>query len=105
MHGDSHHSRKGLLMAKSDREYCLTDAGSLWCLELGMAPGSSHIGRACLDWTERHHHLGGQLGVALFSRLKEVGWLAQKPGTRAVRLTQTGRLQLKEQLQMEISPT
>jgi DNA-binding transcriptional ArsR family regulator len=44
----------------------------------------------CLDWTERHHHVGGAVGAALLSRFLEMKWLARIRGTRAVRLTHTG---------------
>src|SRR5713101_1081523 len=44
----------------------------------------------CLDWTERHHHIGGAVGAALLSRFLEMKWLARMRGTRAVRLTHAG---------------
>lgn len=44
----------------------------------------------CLDWTERHHHLGGAVGAALLSRFIEMKWLARMRDTRAVRLTHAG---------------
>ncbi len=47
---------------------------------------------ACLDWTERTHHLGGSLGAALLSRFLEMKWVARRPGTRALRLSHAGHL-------------
>ncbi len=47
---------------------------------------------ACLDWTERSHHLGGSLGAALLSRFLDMKWVARRPGTRALRLSHTGHL-------------
>jgi DNA-binding transcriptional ArsR family regulator len=44
----------------------------------------------CLDWTERHHHIGGAVGAALLDRLFAMKWLARMRGTRAVRLTHDG---------------
>src|ERR1022692_2002371 len=44
----------------------------------------------CLDWTERHHHIGGAVGAALLSRFIEMKWLALMRDTRAVRLTLAG---------------
>ena len=87
---------RGLLVATPAKENLLTDAGARWCKELGIA--GSLMGRACLDWTERRHHLGGPLGVALFASLKEAKWIAQKPGTRLVRLTHTGKKKLEDRL-------
>jgi DNA-binding transcriptional ArsR family regulator len=44
----------------------------------------------CLDWTERHHHIGGAVGAALLTRFLEKQWIARLRGTRAVRLTHAG---------------
>ena len=44
----------------------------------------------CLDWTERHHHIGGSMGAALLARFLEMNWLARVRGTRAVRVTHAG---------------
>jgi DNA-binding transcriptional ArsR family regulator len=46
--------------------------------------------RGCLDWTERHHHIGGAVGAAMLSRFMEMKWLARLRRTRAVRLTHEG---------------
>jgi DNA-binding transcriptional ArsR family regulator len=53
--------------------------------------------KACLDWTERRHHLGGVLGRAITARLLELGWVARVTGSRAVRVTQLGRLGLERE--------
>lgn len=47
--------------------------------------------KACLDWTERRHHLGGMLGRALTARFLELGWLARISQSRALRMTELGR--------------
>lgn len=96
--------------AASSRECRLTEAGRSWWSELGVPlagteTSRSHTGSACLDWTERHHHLGGPLGVGLFSRMKELSWLAPMAGTRAVRLTHTGQRELQRRLGMKIVVT
>lgn len=44
----------------------------------------------CLDWTERHHHIGGSVGAALLSRFLELKWLARMRKGRAVRVTLDG---------------
>jgi len=46
--------------------------------------------RKCLDWTERHHHIGGSVGAALLSYFMQAKWLATMRGTRAVRVTHDG---------------
>lgn len=46
---------------------------------------------ACLDWTEDRPHVGGALGAALWANFLERGWIARKPGSRAVLVTPPGR--------------
>jgi DNA-binding transcriptional ArsR family regulator len=46
--------------------------------------------RACLDWSERRHHLGGALGAALLARLFELGWIERATIGRAVTVTPRG---------------
>ena len=46
--------------------------------------------RKCLDWTERHHHVGGAVGAALLSSFLQRRWLAQARSSRAVRVTHEG---------------
>lgn len=46
----------------------------------------------CLDWTERHHHIGGAVGAALLSSFLQRNWLAPLRGSRAVRVTHAGEL-------------
>jgi hypothetical protein len=60
-------------------------------------------GRACLDWTERRHHLGGALGVALLSRLTELRWVVTNPDNRAMRVTHAGAAALEQELGIAIS--
>jgi DNA-binding transcriptional ArsR family regulator len=48
--------------------------------------------RACLDWSERRHHLAGALGAALTQRLFERGWITRSPlRTRVLVITDEGR--------------
>ena len=47
--------------------------------------------RACLDWSERRHHLAGALGAALLARLVELGWAKRARDSRVVSLTPTGQ--------------
>jgi hypothetical protein len=44
---------------------------------------------ACLDWSERRHHLGGALGAALLTRLCALGWAKREAG-RVVAFTPRG---------------
>ncbi|MBI4182525.1 MAG: helix-turn-helix transcriptional regulator [Proteobacteria bacterium] len=51
---------------------------------------------ACLDWTERRPHLGGALGAALCWGFVARGWVARRPGSRALTVTAAGRRALAE---------
>jgi DNA-binding transcriptional ArsR family regulator len=48
--------------------------------------------KACLDWSERRHHLAGTLGAALLRRFTELKWAARDPtpGSRVVQFTRQG---------------
>src|SRR3984893_11297772 len=48
--------------------------------------------KACLDWSERRHHLAGTLGAAMMSRFTELKWAARDaaPGSRVVNFTRNG---------------
>ena len=48
--------------------------------------------KACLDWSERRHHLAGTLGAALMARFTELKWAARDdaPGSRVVNFTRSG---------------
>jgi DNA-binding transcriptional ArsR family regulator len=47
--------------------------------------------RACLDWSERRHHLAGALGAALLARIIELGWARRAKDSRVVSLTPHGQ--------------
>ena len=51
--------------------------------------------KACLDWSERRHHLAGTLGAAMMQRFSELKWAARDatPGSRVVNFTRTGEKQ------------
>jgi DNA-binding transcriptional ArsR family regulator len=48
--------------------------------------------KACLDWSERRHHLAGTLGAALMKRFTELKWAGRDPapGSRVVQFTRLG---------------
>jgi hypothetical protein len=48
--------------------------------------------KACLDWSERRHHLAGTLGAAMMNRFTELKWAARDPtpGSRVVNFTRSG---------------
>lgn len=48
--------------------------------------------KACLDWSERRHHLAGMLGAAIMERFTELKWAARDatPGSRVVNFSRNG---------------
>ncbi len=58
--------------------------------------------RACLDWSERRHHLAGAAGAALLAALLERGRLVRRPGGRAVAVTRAGRAGLDAALGLDV---
>lgn len=45
---------------------------------------------ACLDWSERTHHVAGALGAAILAELKERGWVQAKASSRALAVSPAG---------------
>ena len=50
--------------------------------------------RACLDWSERRHHLAGALGAALLARFVELQWAKRARDSRVVTVTAAGEREL-----------
>jgi DNA-binding transcriptional ArsR family regulator len=86
--------RRGALRQRKD-SFMLTQAGKHLLHTLDIDTDSLRAQRRsfaykCLDWTERHHHIGGAVGAALLSRFFDMRWLVPIRDTRAVRLTHVG---------------
>ncbi|MBU1282553.1 MAG: winged helix-turn-helix domain-containing protein [Gammaproteobacteria bacterium] len=90
---------EGLLQRKllQQREAgpALTDSGRQWFHQIGIDPDALALQRrsfcrACLDWSERRHHLAGALGAALFVRIQELGWARCVADSRVVAFTTAG---------------
>jgi DNA-binding transcriptional ArsR family regulator len=78
----------------------LTDAGRDAVRALGIdldkLPASRRpFCRTCLDWSERRHHLAGQLGTALLDRLQQLGWARRVPESRVLAFTPEGETALR----------
>jgi DNA-binding transcriptional ArsR family regulator len=83
----------GRLVAGADG-YELTRAGHAWLEEIGIerAPASgARYAFACLDWSERRHHLAGRLATSLLDHFVARRWLARSTHSRALRLTPQGK--------------
>lgn len=86
--------RRGAIRHRKD-EFAVTSAGKKFMKELAIEVDPLYslrrsFAHKCMDWTERHHHIGGAVGAALLARFLELKWLARMRATRAVRLTHAG---------------
>lgn len=54
--------------------------------------------RACLDWSERVPHVAGRIGAALAGVFLAERWVTRVRDTRALRLTDRGRIALAREL-------
>ena len=93
---------RGLLRVVG-RDYQLTKKGAQWFFELEIDTGALRksgrvFARQCLDWSERRNHLAGALGSALADHVFERGWIEHVRESRAVRITELGRRELKRRL-------
>jgi DNA-binding transcriptional ArsR family regulator len=81
--------------------YDVTPAGRVAFASLGidadaLAARPRPLTRACLDWSERRHHLAGSLGAALSAELVRRGWVATREASRVVSVTPEGHAALEE---------
>jgi DNA-binding transcriptional ArsR family regulator len=84
----------------------VTPSGARFLSEFGadLTPRTRRIFcQPCLDWSERRYHLKGLVGARILDRLLELGWLKSEPGSRALRLTSSGKAGLSETFEIEIS--
>ena len=51
---------------------------------------------ACLDWSERRFHLGGEAGAAFFAHCERQQWITRTAGYREVGITLTGKRAIKK---------
>ncbi|MCS3433808.1 helix-turn-helix transcriptional regulator [Klebsiella sp. BIGb0407] len=72
----------------------LTAKGLQQFAQLGITL-NSHSRRkkcsACLDWSERRFHLGGEAGAAFFAHCERQRWITRVPGYREVSITLAGK--------------
>src|SRR5260221_11659627 len=95
----------GNFLCNDDAGYHVTTKGEAWFGALGIelaALTQRPLTRRCLDWSERRHHLAGALGVALLKRMIELKWVARVRESRALRLSDRGRVALRSELRMEL---
>ncbi|MGP9043557.1 ArsR/SmtB family transcription factor [Cytobacillus kochii] len=86
---------------KSNKRFIITTKGEHFFKDLGidliaLSRKRRSFCHACLDWSERTHHLGGALGNGLFERYIELGWLESRENSREIVITTEGKSGFKE---------
>jgi DNA-binding transcriptional ArsR family regulator len=92
-------ARRGAFMLGADGVE-LTDTGrdavGALGIDLDQLPASRRpFCRTCLDWSERRHHLAGQLGTLLLDRFQQLGWARRLPDSRVLAFTPGGETALR----------
>lgn len=80
---------------RKDKNFIITPKGEIFFKDLGidllaLSKKRRSFSHACLDWSERTHHLGGALGNALFERYLELKWIESKANSREIIITRLG---------------
>ncbi|MCM3030889.1 MULTISPECIES: metalloregulator ArsR/SmtB family transcription factor [unclassified Niallia] len=86
---------------RSDKQFIVTAKGESFFQKLGLdlvglSKKRRSFSHACLDWSERTHHLGGALGNGLFERYIKLGWIEAKENSREIMITARGKSGFKE---------
>lgn len=81
-------SRDGLAPTPAGRRFFLAEGVDPATLERRSRP----LCRACLDWSERRHHLAGALGAGLAALVLARGWARRAAGRREAIFTPPGRV-------------
>ena len=102
----THQMMEAGLLRKSGGDYEVTDAGAGVFRGLGIDIASLRgqerpLSRACLDWSEKDHHLAGSLGAALTNELFRLGWLEGREASRVVTVTAVGQQGLQQAFGLE----
>lgn len=97
----------GWVAATDERQFELTEVGIGQLADFGldiegMKRSKRRIVRACLDWSERRHHVAGAVGAALTDKLFELNWIRRYPAGRAVALTPEGAEGLKRHFGLDM---
>ncbi len=102
-------TERGLLDPPDDEGPRLTAVGHAFLRNLGV--DTEQLGlqprpltRACLDWEQRTHHLGGGAGAALLRVMLAKRWLRRDGASRAVAVTPAGASALSREFDIPLAP-
>lgn len=77
-------------------ELSVTERGREKLSEIGLdlaelPPSNRPLCRACLDWSQRRHHLAGRIGKAILDRMLALSWARRVPDSRIISFTPDGQ--------------
>jgi len=93
-----HPTRDGISLTPTGRDLCAR-------LDIPLDDAPRPLVRACLDWTERRHHLAGIVGAGLLTAMLDRDWVRRQPQPRRrreLRLTPAGETALATHLGLEL---
>jgi len=98
---------KHKIILRVGAEFDLTRKGVEWFESMGIEVEALKntrriFARACLDWSERRHHLAGALGAAFLKKILEFDWVRQVKHSRAMILTPKGRREIYDLLRLNV---
>jgi hypothetical protein len=89
-----------------DLDYRLTPSGvrelKAFGIDFDSLPARRPLIRYCVDWSEQRHHLAGSVGAAIATRMLELGWVHKADRSRAVHVSDTGYVGLRDQFGIEL---
>jgi DNA-binding transcriptional ArsR family regulator len=93
---------------EGEKDFLLTKKGEECFYQVGiniseLRKKKRQFSRKCLDWSERKYHLAGSLGKSLVMMFHELKWIEPVKGSRAIKITNTGRKGLKDHFMFELS--
>jgi len=86
-------------LSSADGHLTINPSGDELLISIGADPDATRDtkrprARACLDWTQRRHHLAGTAGTALLAAMIDNGWIKRGRTPRSVRITERGRAEI-----------
>ncbi len=100
---------RGYLLSQ-DGSFAVSQEGETFFTELGidmvqLRRKRRAFAHACLDWSERKHHLGGALGHGLLHICLNRGWIERVPDIRAIRVTAAGQFAFQKHFGVQLTST
>jgi DNA-binding transcriptional ArsR family regulator len=93
---------RGVVVLNGGAGFVVTEVGVDALAELGVAAHAGDVARCCVDWSEQRAHVAGALGRDLMARVLELRWLTRNTRTRALSLTDSGRVELPLRLGVRV---